>query len=345
MLLSGCVATPLQVERVEFGQPIWTEGQRRAGVLFQDGAQTIAADGGSLWLFGDTFISKAKVKDLPTRAQIAGARGTTIAFLPKGQTNLPPQLDYFVDTNGVADYPFEPIPDESPAKYRIWPDGGVALGSRVYLYYSLIQVNDAKPAPWNFQGVGGGLAVADGPMKTFVRLRPDNQWRFPVEPIQVVRNGSALYLFEISEKPKGLILARVPIGKIEDPGAYEFYGGDGWSKNREDVKVILREAYGQTSVQWVPDRERYLMATSSDFSHPKEIQLRESRALEGPWSKPVRIAVPDFPKKKTNLVYCTYLHPELTAPGSLRLVATFCRILDGDWELSNPEWVTITLKP
>jgi len=30
---------------------------------------------------------------------------------------------------------------------------------------------------------------------------------------------------------------------------------------------------------------------------------------------------------------------------SLRFVTTFCRMLAGDWELSNPEWMTITLAP
>jgi len=30
---------------------------------------------------------------------------------------------------------------------------------------------------------------------------------------------------------------------------------------------------------------------------------------------------------------------------SLRLVATFCRMLAGNWELSNPEYVIITFKP
>jgi hypothetical protein len=45
-------------------------------------------------------------------------------------------------------------------------------------------------------------------------------------------------------------------------------------------------------------------------------------------------------------VYCTFLHPELsTVRGDeARLVLTFCRMLHGDWELSNPEWVRVTLR-
>ena len=107
--------------------------------------------------------------------------------------------------------------------------------------------------------------------------------------------------------------------------------------------VILREAYGQVSVFWRPDRRGYLMATSSDFFHPLEMQLREAEHPEGPWSAPVRIAVPELPGKKTKLVYGAYLHPELSDLKARRLVATFCRILSGEWDFTNPEFVTITL--
>jgi hypothetical protein len=345
VMLTGCAApAPPRVKRVEFGSPIWAEGQRRAGVLFQDGAQAVPVVGGTLWLFGDTFIGKPKPDQPPHRSQITGMIGTTIAFLPAGQTNLPPQLEYSVDQNGTATNPLALFPEESAKTNRMWPLGGVTIGSRIYLYYSMIE-QTAGPSPWNFRSIGGGLAVADKPLQHFVRLRPDGRWKFPVEPIQVFLEGNRLYLFELSSEPKGLILARVNADKIEIPAAYEFFTGNGWSKNRAGVKIILREAYGQVSVIWLPARKRYLMATSSDFSHAREIQLREARRLEGPWSAPARIAVPELPGKKTDLVYGTFLHPELSDEKSLRLVATFCRILAGDWELSNPEWMTITFPP
>jgi hypothetical protein len=65
------------------------------------------------------------------------------------------------------------------------------------------------------------------------------------------------------------------------------------------------------------------------------------KQLEGPWSAPVRIAVPELAGKKTSLVYCTFLHPELGGVDAGRVVVTFCRSLKGNWELSNPEWVVM----
>ena len=318
-----------QIQHVEFGPSIFSDGQQRAGVRFQDGAQAIAVPGGALWLFGDTFTTTGMV-------------GTTIAFLPATKTNLPPALEYFVNPKGVVENPLALFPEESAATNRMWPLGGVAVGARIYLFYSMIEQTPG-PGPWNFRSTGGGLAVADKPLQHFTRLRPNGAWKFPMEPIQVLREGEYLYLYEISSQPKGLVIARVPSAQIENPAAYEFYTGRHWSAQRTNAKVILREAYGQVSVVSQPDRRSYLMATSSDFFHPLEIQLREAEHPEGPWSAPVRVAVPELPGKKTKLVYGAYLHPELSDMKAQRLVATFCRILAGEWEFTNPEWVTITL--
>ena len=344
LALAGCAVAPPRVARVEFGGSIWTEGQRRASVLFQDGGQSLPVAGGALWAFGDTFYGATATNATPQLSQCKGAQSTTIAFLPAGQTNLPPTLEYFTDSNGVVANPFEYLPDEDLKHHRIWPGDGISIGSRIYLSYSVIVVTD-EPGPWNFHGIGAGLAVAETPLGRFVRLRPDGRWRFPVVPAQILREGDRLYLPEISEAPKGLILARVNAPEIENPAAYEFFTGQGWSTNRADVKVILREAYGQVSVMWVPALQRYLMATSSDFFHPHEIQFRQAKQIEGPWSAPARIPVPEMPGKKTSLIYCIFLHPELSDDQSLRFVVTFCRMLTGDWELSNPEWVTVTLAP
>jgi len=344
LALMGCATSPPRVARVEFGRSIWTEGQRRAGVLFQDGAQSVPVAGGALWTFGDTFYGQPQPGQPPQLSQNKGAQSATIAFLPAGQTNLPPALEYFADSNGVVANPFEYFPDEDLKHHRIWPGAGISIGSRIYLSYSVIEVTD-EPGPWNFHGIGSGLAVAETPLGRFVRLRPNGRWRFPVAPAQILREGDQLYLLEISDAPKGLILSRVNAPEIENPAAYEFFAGKGWSTNRADVRVIFRKAYGQVSVMWVPALRRYLMATSSDFFHPHEIQFRQAKQIEGPWGAPARIPVPEMPGKKTTLVYCTFFHPELSDDQSLRFVTTFCRMLAGDWELSNPEWMTITLAP
>ena len=83
------------------------------------------------------------------------------------------------------------------------------------------------------------------------------------------------------------------------------------------------------------------MATSSDFFHPREIQFRTAPRPWGPWSEPTRLSIQNKPGKATDLIYCTFIHPELSAPDGSEIVLTFCRMLHGDWELSNPETVRV----
>lgn len=342
LVLAGCATPAPRVRQAEFGHSIWSEGQRQAGVLFQDGAQSVPASGGSLWLFGDTFFGVPEPGQPPKNTQIKGAHWTTLAWLPTGATNLPPALEYYTNAEGRVANPLALLSGEDAKHNRIWPGGAIGLGSRIYLYYSMIEVTDA-PGPWNFHGIGGGLSVSEKPLGPFTRLQPDGRWKFPVEPIQAVREDNMLYLLEVNSERKGLILARVEPARIEQPRAYEFFDGHKWSPERADARAILRDVYGQVSIMRMPATGQYLMATSSDFFHPRELQLRQARQLEGPWSKPVRIAVPDLPAKKTNLIYCAFLHPELSEDKSPRVVVTFCRMLDGNWELSNPEWAVLTL--
>ncbi|MGA2787078.1 MAG: hypothetical protein ABSF60_06080, partial [Verrucomicrobiota bacterium] len=184
LALAGCAAAPPRVARVEFGRSIWADGQRRAGVLFQDGGMAVPVARGTLWTFGDTFYGQPQPGQPPQLSQNKGAQSTTIAFLPAGQTNLPPALEYFTDSNGVVANPFEYFPEEDLKHHRIWPGAGISIGSRIYLSYGVIVVTD-EPGPWNFHGIGAGLAVGETPLGRFVRLRPDGQWRFPVDPAQI----------------------------------------------------------------------------------------------------------------------------------------------------------------
>ena len=87
ILSGGCASvSPLKIQQVQFGQSIWSGGQRQAGVLFQDGAQSTPVPGGSLWTFGDTFLGRPAADQSPASSHIKGATGTTIAFLPAGET-------------------------------------------------------------------------------------------------------------------------------------------------------------------------------------------------------------------------------------------------------------------
>jgi hypothetical protein len=344
MALTGCgaVAGPV-VTSTDFKGDIPGLKTTAAGILYQDGAQSIAVPGGSLWVFGDSFRGHTNPSTKPT---ITDSISNTIALLPEGNTHFPPELQYLTGPDGIATAPLSFFDNEDPKRLRMWPAGGVAVNGRVYLFYSMIEVGDA-PGPWNFHGIGSGLAVAPKPLSKFVRLTPDGSWKFPLDAICVLTSDRFLYFYQVSDHAgaKGLIIARCDPARIEDPAAYRFFNGQDWLSDVASAKVILTEAYGQVSVAWNPALKQFLLVTSSDFFHPQEMQFRTGPNPWGPWSEPTRIAVPPKPGKKTNLIYCSFMHPELSSADGSQITLTFCRILDGTWQLSNPEMVRVTIAP
>lgn len=335
----------VRLTRTEFLGEIWNETSAAGGVVAQDGGLAWPVPGGALWAFGDTFLGTV---DSDGDRIIRGMAGTTIALHESGVRRFPPALRYWTDSSGRAAMPIPLGPGESSPEHRFWPLAGVAANGKCYLFYSLIE-RTAGEGPWNFRGLGDGLAWSRGPLGMYERVRhgASEEWRFPVAPSQIVERGEWLWLYEAraAGSVPGAVLARVRPRDIEDPDAYEFWTGPGetFSPHRDEARLIAENIHGQVSVAWNPFAQRYLMATSSDFTAPRTIRLRAAREPWGPWSEPVlEIEVPEREGQTTTLVYCTYLHPELFELDGRRVVLTHCRMLSGEWELTNPEMTVLT---
>jgi hypothetical protein len=344
LLLAGCAGAPFEVSKTTFHGSIRSAAMERASILYQDGAQSFTVPGGAVWTFGDTFLGSLDDSEKP---QYDGARSCTIALLREGAVSFPPGLDYLTGADGAADTPFRFLPGESWDNNRIWPLGGFAHDRRHYLYYSLIEITEGE-GPWNFRSAGSGLARADLPLGPYRRLQPGGDWRFPVAASQVMLRGGWVYLFEAGEidGKKGVILARVRAPRIEEPEAYTFYTGQGrsFAPGRERARFLVEDVYGQVSVAWNEYLEKYVMASSSDMFRPREIMLRVSDALTGPFSPPVAtVAIPEAPEG-TNLVYCAFLHPELFRDNGRIMVLTWCPMLKNagfEQGFGNPEMLEI----
>jgi len=293
---------------------LWNEAHARASIVSQDGGESFTVPGGALWAFGDTFKGSRSAAGVPHFA--GGAISCSIAFLGQKHKAYPPAFQYLVSSNGEAVSPFEFLPAEKPVeRYRIWPLGGIYLNSRYYLYYSLIEV--FGPGSWDFRGIGSGLSRATNALGAYTRLRPHGHWHFPVAPTQVLEADGWLYLYSIEEFSgrQGVGLARVRPEKIESPDAYEFYAGPGpeFSPQKAAAVCLVSNVPGQVSVAWNAYLQKYVMASSSDFSRPREIRLLTGDAPAGPWGPPAaRIEVPARGQgKQVESVYCAYLHSEL----------------------------------
>jgi len=356
VIVSGCSTSscaekqtgkPFDIVQTNFLGSLWNESHARASIVSQDGGESFAVPGGAIWAFGDSFKGSRSADGTPHFA--GGAISCAIAFLADNARRYPPAFTYLVSSNADAVSPFDFFPNERPVEhYRIWPLGGIQVNGQSYLFYSLIEV--FGNGPWDFRGVGSGLGRSTIALGRYERLRPRGNWRFPVAPTQVIEADGWLYLFEIHEfkGKQGVALARVRPEKIEDPNAYEFYAGAGpkFSTRKKAAALLAGNIPGQVSVAWNPYLQKYVMASSSDFDHPREIRFLVADAPYGPWSPPLaRIEVPEYRQgKRVELVYCAYLHPELFREnGRVMNLTCSVNLQDAGFD-ANCEMVELRLK-
>jgi hypothetical protein len=355
VLISGCspattaekpMGGSFDIVQTNFLGSLWNESHAKASIVSQDGGESFIVPGGAIWAYGDTFKGSRSADGTPHFA--GGAISCAIAFLADNARSYLPAFNYLVSSNGDAVSPFEFFPNEQPTeRYRIWPLGGIHANGQYYLFYSLIEV--FGNGSWDFRGVGSGLGRSKVALGPYERLRPHGDWRFPIEPTQVIEADGWLYLFGIKEfkGKQGVALARVRPDKIEDPDAYEFYTGPGPEfSTRKEATLLVGNVPGQVSVAWNPYLEKYVMTSSSDFDRPREIRFLVAGAPYGPWSPPVaRIEVPAYRQgKRVEMVYCAYLHPELFRENG-RVINLTCSLglQDAGFD-ANCEMVEIELK-
>lgn len=203
------------------------------------------------------------------------------------------------------------------------------------------------------------LTSSDGDAISPFEFYPDESWKrnriWPLGGIYVNDHYYLYYsLIEIVGKGEwdfreiGFGLARVRPGKIEDPGSYEFYTSakTKFSSKKEASSLLVENVAGQVSVAWNKYLGKYMMAVSSDFRKPREIRFHIADVPYGPWSPPIaRIEVPEsLQGKHVDLVYCTYLHPELFREDGRIMNLTFTPRLHEAGFDGNCEMVEIELK-
>ncbi len=347
LLPMGCSTPPpppASITGTEFKGSIWSQYQNNVSIASQDGGQSFAVPGGTLWTFGDTFLGTRDADGIPNFQ--GGSIFSSIAFLPESAKGFPPALHYKTGPDKVAVSPLSLLPEETPGTYLIWPHGGIYANGKSYLYYHIIQKTGS--GSWDFKGVGSGLAESKEPLGDYRRLHPNDNWQFPVAPSQVIEYGEWLYLYEIvTRNEEGAVaLARVKTARIASPDAYEFYNlPTKQFVNDKSAESAILPAAGQVSVAFNSYCNGWLMAASSDVANPHDIVLFLAPAPEGPWQSIGKIAVPETRQgRKVQLVYCAYLHPELFRDGGKTIAITFSVYLGDDNFAANPELVEATLE-
>lgn len=140
-------------------------------------------------------------------------------------------------------------------------------------------------------------------------------------------------------------VARAELGRVEDPGSWEYWGGGGSWSTRADAAWPVVEGGTEPSVAYHPGLGRWLLAYSTPLA--TEITVRSGLGPAGPWSRPhlaARCALPASDPES----FCrdVVLHPAFSSPDGLAVshgVGSFHRALSAPAEDYRARWAALPL--
>jgi hypothetical protein len=308
----------------------------------QDGGQSIDLGAQTMFVYSDTLIAPiygpnnsgdhpAAISSSPDRAGIFRANCAGITASGADLRDSLQKIQYFLGEDGYPKEILAATPEEQAIGIRFWPEHGVLLDGKVYLYYLGIQTIDPASI-WGFRNLGVGLAIlnlASGECQRILRGGEWRLWSLDVDDfhfgVQVIRKGDHLIVFGSLRRgfdTEGII-GRVHVSQIEDPSAYKFRrtATARWVKS-----MNLAGGIGPTgpeySVSYNPFLGKYLMVFTETYK--KNLMLRTADVMEGPYSPPMMIG--RLPHRAgSELLYFGFEHPRFAAEDGRRVFITYCQ--------------------
>lgn len=322
-----------------------------------------------LWTFGDTWIGMImdNKRMFPTMINNSAAI-QTMNDAPGANRSFEKMTFHW---NDKSKEPTSLWQTGEPDTY-FWPGDGYRLGSKLFMVLHKITADRSQPPPFQFKTVSDVLMRVQNPHE------PIESWattfhNFNNKADEVQLGAACIlhrgYLYMYSTYPKAragtnahpLILARIPVDALLNEGktdpdlhTIQYLCHDShervqplWRSDLEDPIILFPDAGNEMSVTAVGGIPGYVAVYIPPFS--KQIMLRYSLSLEGPWSSPMKIY--DCPEtEKDVLVYSAKTHQELASkPGEL--VVTYCRNSSDDKShLDNaslyfPKAIRVLIKP
>jgi hypothetical protein len=324
----------------------WQAAAKNAKVRSQDGGFSIVlSDGSALWSFGDTFIGHWNPDGSP---KAEGAVSSSVCRVFRENQEI--KAKYRAGENGTVDFEL-PLDKKTEdwSKHRIWPCAGVHVDGVSFLFFSRIVLTGK--GQWDFKQDAVGLARAKSDSWQFDRIvLPESDSPIPIAPQSIIAHQDGniylYYLKKIGEANSGVFVAKVPLVKLAEPKAYQYWcGGDvGFADSESKGKPIVEDVWGQVSVAWNSYLGEFVMLhVGGVLSDPRAIYLRTAKSPCGPWSDKTLVMKLEgkLGKGFKGLIYCPYLHPELFREKGRIMAFTYCIIED----FSNPSLMEIELVP
>lgn len=306
----------------------------------QDGGQSIALENGEwLFVFADTLLAHPDAwragwpaARWPIRREqgrflancCARARGATLVEALR-------DVRYVCGDDGFPREILQATPAEGLARVRFWPEHGLNVCGRVFLYYLGIE-HFAPACTWGFRNGGTGLALLDPATGQAERLRWDGDWRLWPDAgdgshggVSVLRHAARAYVFGSLRQGEstGARLARAEVSALDDPRAYEFLASSAPTWTRDPARAFDLGACGnEFSVSWNAHLGRYLMTYVERGG--RELCLRAADEIWGPYSAPTRVGA--LPLEESNQIAAlAFEHAGFARLGGRRLALSYCQ--------------------
>jgi hypothetical protein len=327
----------------------------------RDGGYSVGWAGRSVWVFGDTVLTKPAADGETWRSStfcattdLDAADGLSALADPLDAAGAPGEfLPFTSDEHAFNAAHFGPnaadtCGDDCGARWALWP-GPIVVnpkGGGALLFYGKIS---ARPGAFNFDYVGTSLATWASPDAP--PLRPP----LGVEPEPTLLFGADEPSFAAAALAVGddlcayvcagglaspCVLARAPFERATERATWSFYAGDGWVSDARAARAIFDGAPMMT-VAWNQALGVYVAIYSAPVS--SDVELRTAPAPEGPWSDARLLFHAMPPASGEGWVYSGLAHDELARDGGLRQYVSYFRetgFLAGELRL-----VEVTLAP
>lgn len=324
---------------------VWHMGKAPAAatdewvLVGQDGGQSIDLGDDVLFVFADTLLARPSAFTAgwpearwPIRRDQGRFVANCCARTERG--TLPGalgRLRYRLGPDGWPREMLEATPTERLARIRFWPEHGVVIDGRVFLYYIGIEQVAARET-WGFRAIGTGLAVLDPTSGAADRLRWDGDWRLwpPLGDdlhggVQVVRLGDHVYVFGALREGYRTTarLARVETHRLGEPAAYEYLASHAPAWTRDPSRARdMGPCGGEFSVSFNQYLDGWLMCYVDHDG--RSLCLRVGSALWGPYTSP-RVVGGLPVDARNDLAGLAFEHPLFSSDGGRTIAVSYCQ--------------------
>ncbi|MFI8194350.1 hypothetical protein ACIF8T_37450 [Streptomyces sp. NPDC085946] len=319
-------------------------------------------DGRILWLFSDTYLGRVYGPPNPV--------GESSAWRDAAAPLVRNSAVVMRDGRLEATLPAPLFPDPAPDRWR-WPVAARveprSPGAAEQVVRVLLWVRTAGASPWIY-GVPTATEVAtlslpDLRVESVVtvldqRLTPDPSRRVLFGTTLVTRGGWT-YVFggddgqAVSRPVSHAYVARVPRGRLGEPGAWRYWDGSGWGTHPRPVLGDGRRRGVGSAFSVVRYGGTYVLFTMAAGAEGlTTVTSYWACSPTGPWHGPAGEFGPPLPEGRV-AAYNPQAHPELSGDGRLVLsydvnwleTASAAAQLSRDVSLYRPRFVTLRLAP